>query len=71
LCAYAQHKQEEIGPDMAELVYKIASLYFAEKGSDDHQWKYQYQEAGEHYNSVKAVNYLYKTQKILHNSLRR
>jgi len=71
LYAYAQHQQKEICPNMTELVNEIAALYFAKKGSNDHQRKDEDQKTGEYQNRIKGVNDLYKTQKIPHMSVRR
>jgi len=71
LCADTEHKQKEMGPGMTKLVNEIAALYLAKKRSNDHQREYQDQKTGEHYNSIKGVNGLYKTQKIPHSSVRR
>lgn len=56
---------------MTKLVDEIATLNFTKKGGNDHQREYQDQKTGEHYNSIKGVNGLYKTQKIPHSSVRR
>ena len=34
--ADANHKQKEAGPEITKLVYKIATLYFAKKGSNNY-----------------------------------
>ena len=64
-------EQEEIGPYLTKQVYKIATPELSKKRSNYYQGEYQDQKRNEHNNSVKAVDGLYKTQKILHNSIRR
>jgi hypothetical protein len=49
----ADHKYKVIGPEMAQLIYEIASPDFAKKRSYDHQWKYQQQEG---YKDQKSIN---------------
>ena len=34
--ADADHKQKEVGPAVAKLIYKITTPYFAKKGSNNH-----------------------------------
>ena len=49
----ADHKQKKVGPEITELIYKIATPDFAKKRSDNHQKKYEQQKA---YKDQKGIN---------------